>query len=78
MSVKDLVAAIVAALVDFPDKVEIREVSGEENTLFEVRANKLDVGRVIGKQGRNVNAIRILLRAIGAKQRRHFNVEVLQ
>jgi hypothetical protein len=69
---KELVEAIAKALVDCPDQVQVRAVEGEEVTIFELRVAPSDTGKVIGRQGRNVNAIRTILSAAGMKLRKHF------
>jgi hypothetical protein len=74
---KELVEAIAKALVDCPDQVQVRAVEGEEVTIFELRVAPSDTGKVIGRQGRNVNAIRTILSAAGMKLRKHFRLEIL-
>ncbi len=49
---KELVEQIAKALVDQPDKVQVREVVGEQTTVLELRVATEDLGRVIGKQGK--------------------------
>ena len=54
---------VVKGLVDHPDAVNITEVEQERTTVYELRLDPSDVGRVIGRSGRTVNAIRTLLQA---------------
>ncbi len=75
---KDLVERIVKVLVDIPEQVDVREVSGAEVTVFEVRVAPSDTGKVIGKQGRTVRSIRTLLGAAGMKDHRRYSVEILE
>ena len=74
---KVLLEMIVKALVDDPDQVTVTEVEGENTTIFELRVSQPDMGKVIGKQGRTVLAIRTLLEAAGMKLRKRFILEIL-
>jgi predicted RNA-binding protein YlqC (UPF0109 family) len=76
--VKELVMDIAKALVDIPDEVEVREVSGEQVTVLELRVAPSDLGKVIGKQGRTARSIRTLLSAAGMKLNRRFTLEILE
>jgi predicted RNA-binding protein YlqC (UPF0109 family) len=74
---KELVEGIAKALVDYPDEVQVTAVEGSEVTVLELRANPEDLGKIIGRQGRTAQAIRILLGAAGMKVHRRFTLEVL-
>jgi uncharacterized protein len=76
--VKELVEAIVKALVDNPDHVQVRAVEGELVTVFELRVHASDLGKVIGRQGRIAQAIRTILSATGVKVRKRFTLEILE
>ena len=65
---KDLIETIVRGLVAEPDAVEVKTVSGDAVTVYEVSVAKSDLGRVIGKQGRNAAALRTLCTAIANRQ----------
>ncbi len=67
---KDLIKHIVQALVDHPDQVEISEVESDRTLILEVRMAKADIGKVIGKQGRTVQAIRTILSAASGKEKK--------
>lgn len=75
---RDLVRTIVRALVDAPEAVQVQQVDGETTCILEVRVAAEDIGKVIGRQGRNIAALRTLLRAVGAKERKHILLEVLE
>jgi len=75
---KELLEHIVKLIVDRPDDVEIREIPGERVVIYEVRVNKEDVGKVIGKQGRTAKAIRTILAAISLKRGKKVVVEILE
>ena len=53
-----LVRTIVSALVDYPEAVEVQQVDGETTCILEVRVSPEDIGKVIGRQGRNIAALR--------------------
>jgi uncharacterized protein len=77
-SVKELVEDIAKALVDTPDEVSVREVSGEHVTVLELRVAATDVGKIIGKQGRTARSLRTLLGAAGMKANRRYTLEILE
>jgi predicted RNA-binding protein YlqC (UPF0109 family) len=75
---KDLIKHIVQALVDHPEQVEISEVESDRTLILEVRMAKADIGKVIGKQGRTVQAIRTILRGVSGKVKKHVIFEILE
>ncbi len=64
---KELIEYIAKAIVDAPDKVVITEETTEQGVTFKLQVADEDKGRVIGKQGRIVEAMRTLLRVKAAK-----------
>jgi len=74
---KDLVEYIVKSLVDVPDEVSINVVEGEKSTILELKVASEDVGKVIGKQGRIVKAIRTVVNAAAVKENKRVLVEVV-
>lgn len=75
---KEFVEYVVKALVDYPDEVNVREVDGERTVVFELRLNKTDIGKVIGKNGRTISALRSLLTSAAAKQGRRAVLEIVE
>ena len=65
---KELLVDIIKAIVDKPDEVDITLTESENTMIYELRLGDGDVGKVIGKKGRNVGAIRTLLTAASAKE----------
>ena len=65
---KDLLTEMIKAMVDKPDEVDITLTESENTMIYELRLGDGDVGKVIGKKGRNVGAIRTLLTAASAKE----------
>ena len=76
--VKELIEEIARALVDVPDDVEVRELKGEQATVYELKVAADDIGKVIGKQGRTARSIRTLLVAVGTKLNRRFSLEIVE
>lgn len=75
---RDTIELVVKALVDEPEAVEVREVDRNGTTRLEVRVAQTDMGKVIGKQGRTVRALRSLVYAAGLKQHRRFVLDVVE
>lgn len=75
---KEIITQLVKALVDNPEKVEVTEVNGETSVIFELKVLDADRGKVIGKQGRIIRAIRVLVGAMGARMRKRVNVEIVE
>ena len=65
---KELLIDMIKAMVDKPDEVEITLTESENTMIYELRLGDGDVGKVIGKKGRNVSAIRTILTAASAKE----------
>lgn len=74
---KELIEYIVRILVDHPEEVQITEVDGEKTVIFELRCNKDDIGKIIGKSGKTVGAIRTLLSTAAAKDGKRAMLEVV-
>ena len=75
---KQLIEDIAKALVDIPEEVSVREVQGEQVTVLELKVAPSDLGKVIGKQGRTVRALRSLVYAASVKQRQRFVLDVVE
>ena len=76
-SMKELVEFIARSLVDDPSQVYVSEIEGESSVILELRVGPDDMGRVIGKGGRTVNAIRTLIRVLAAKQGKRVTLEIV-
>ena len=76
---KEIVEMIVIALVDEQAAVDVRVIELYETTVFiEVRVSESDMGKLIGRQGRTVRALRALLHAASVKRNRRFILEVVE
>ncbi len=78
ISLKELIEFIARALVDNPDEVQVAEIAGEQTIVLELRVAKEDLGKVIGKQGRTVKAMRAILSAASSKLRKRADLEILE
>jgi hypothetical protein len=75
---KALVGIMAEALVDHPDQVEVTEIAGRDTSVFQLKAAKEDMGKIIGKKGRNVQAMRIILNGASRKLGKHVILEIIE
>lgn len=75
---KDLIESVSKALVDMPEEVEVNEVLGEQTTVIELKVDKSDLGKVIGKQGRTARALRTILNAASTKLKKRSVLEIVE
>ena len=74
---KDVLETMIKTLVNNQESVSVNQVEKEKLTIFEVKVSKEDMGKVIGKDGKDAKAIRTILRAIGAKEHKKITVEFI-
>jgi len=74
---RELVEIMAKALVDNPDQLAVSEITGSDTLVIELRAAKEDIGKIIGKKGRNVQAMRTLLNAAAGKLRKRVVLEII-
>ncbi len=67
---------LIGRLVDEPDEVRIRESAKGSETLFQVRVDRDDLGKVIGRQGRTAEALRTVLEIRGDYDDRDYGLEI--
>lgn len=77
-AMKDLIKYMAQALVDNPEQVEVSESEGDRILVVELKVAKEDMGKIIGKQGRNAQAMRIILGAASAKLKKRAVLEILE
>lgn len=75
---QDFIEFIVKHLVDKPDEVKVSEVAGERVTIYELKVDQSDLGKVIGKKGQTAKSIRTLLNAASAKSGHRAVLEILE
>ena len=75
---KDAVEKIIKSLVGDPDAVEVTENTDGKTVRIAVRVAESDMGRVIGREGRTVKAIRNILFAAGQKHGKRFFLDLVE
>ncbi|MBI3183122.1 MAG: KH domain-containing protein [Myxococcales bacterium] len=73
----ELITYIARALVDKPEQVELRETAAEAGKVYELKVAAEDIGKVIGRDGRTVNAMRTLLAAAAQRKGERARLEIL-
>ena len=74
---KDLLYYIAQNLVDNPDDVTVTEREEPNETVFELRVNASDMGKVIGRGGRIAKEIRALMRSVAQRQGKRISVDII-
>lgn len=74
---KEIIQIIAEALVDQPDLVFVTEIGGANTSILELKVAKADIGKVIGKQGRTAGALRTILSAVSAKEKKRAVLEIM-
>jgi len=74
---EDFVDYVVRALVDYPDEVSIHTEETQEGCSIQISCKKEDIGKIVGKRGKTIMAIRSLVSGAAGRQRKRVSVEVL-
>ena len=75
---KAFIEHTLQALVNHPEQVVVAEILGRQTVILEVRCHPEDMGRIIGKNGKTISALRVLLTSLAAKQKRKAVLEVTE
>lgn len=75
---KTTLVAIISTLVDFPEQVEVHEVKSNNFIIYEIKVVKTDIGKIVGRQGRMIQAIRTIVMGSSAKDRVKATVEIIE
>jgi uncharacterized protein len=75
---KAFIEYLLRALVDRPVEVDVREVVGEQTVVYELRVGGGELGKVIGKNGRTIRALRTILASAAAREQRRVVLELLE
>ena len=75
---RDLISYIAKSLVDEPERVSVTEIEGSHTNVLELSVAKRDIGKIIGKQGRNAQAIRTILSAASGKSGKRHILEIVE
>lgn len=78
MSDSELLKTIVCSLVEYPDAVLVKRTTDEMGVLLSLSVDKMDMGKVIGREGGIATAIRTIIRAVGIKNQSRVNVKILE
>jgi len=76
-NMKELLVYIAQNLVENPDDVSVTERETDSETVYELRVNPSDMGKVIGRQGRIAKEIRILMRSVSQRQGKRISVDIV-
>ena len=74
---KEVLETIIRSLVDNQEGVEIKEVEGEKNIIFEVKVAEGDMGKIIGRQGKIAQSIRTVMKAVANRKDKKVAVEFI-
>ena len=74
---KELIELMIKGIVENPDKVEINQIVGEKTAVFEIKADPDDIGKIIGKQGRNIKSIRTIINAASQRDSKRVIIEIV-
>jgi predicted RNA-binding protein YlqC (UPF0109 family) len=74
----ELIRYIAQSLVDNPREVSVTEIEGDQTTVYELKVAKEDLGKIIGRQGRNAQAIRTILTSVSAKNKKRMVLEIIE
>lgn len=75
---KEFVEYIVKNLVDLPQEVQINEIMGQSSLIIEIAVAKSDIGKIIGKKGKTINAIRDLLKSVASRNQIRITLEIIE
>jgi uncharacterized protein len=78
MSLHAYVLKVLTDLVDHPEAIKLTALAGDKTVIFELRCHQDDVGKVIGKNGKTISAVRTLLGMLAARQGQRAMIEVVE
>jgi len=76
--VKEFLEFIIRQLVDYPDEVMLSEIPNGRMTIFKVQLRQSDVGRIIGRNGQTIQAIRALLASSASRHGQRATLEIVE
>lgn len=76
--IKEMLEEIVKAIVDNPEQVKVSEIDGDQTVILEVTVADGDLGKVIGRNGRTITAIRSILASAGGKNSKRYVLELVE
>ena len=78
MSMRSVLENILSEIVQHPAQIQLTELAGDKSTIYELRCHAKDVGKVIGKSGKTVGAIRNLLNVLAARDGKKAVLEIVE
>lgn len=78
VNLHDFVQHVVGRIIDNPDELRVEVVEGEHAVVIETKVAPIDAGRVIGRDGRTINALRTLVMAIAARGGKRAVLDVVE
>ena len=78
MQLKEIVEYLAKSLVDDIGGVDVQEIQGELSSMIQLRVSKGDLGKIIGKRGRNAGSLRTIVNAVAAKHQRRVLLEIIE
>lgn len=75
---KEFIEYIIRNLVDNPDQVEVNEVASANVVIFEIKVIKSDIGKIIGKKGMTINAIRTIIYTLASKNNLRVTLHIVE
>lgn len=74
---KEVLEVIVKGIVENQDAVQIKEIDNGQSSIYQIRVDSTETGKIIGKQGRIAKAIRTLMKAASVKNGKKFTIEIV-
>ena len=74
---KEILETIILNLVDNKEAVEIKELDGEKSVVFEVKVAEVDMGKIIGRQGKIAKSIRNVMKAVASREQKRVSIEFI-
>jgi len=74
---KKLLTFMAQAMVDYPDKVKVSEVNGGQTSILELYVAREDIGKVVGKEGKNARALRTIVSAAASRRHKRTIIEII-
>lgn len=77
MPITQLVGEIVKCLIDNPSSIQIEETAGDRTIIIQIKVDKSDIGKVIGKSGRIISSMRTICENIAAKNDKRISIHII-